>query len=85
MPLTVMKPRGMQKEHRMLAENSVGFLGVASEFVENDSRFDILRDALFGNVVITDNLINANALAKLLRFQYKMSRWRGILSIAAVV
>ena len=77
LPLTVMKPRGMQKEHRMLAENSVGFLGVASEFVENDSRFDILRDALFGNVVITDNLINANALAKLLRFQYKIVTLEG--------
>lgn len=61
----------------MLAENSVGFLGVASEFVENDSRFDILRDALFGNVVITDNLINANALAKLLRFQYKIVTLEG--------
>ena len=63
LPLPVMKPRYMQKEHRMLAENSVGFLGVASEFVENDTQFDTLRDALFGNVVITDNLIHANAIA----------------------
>lgn len=77
LPLPVMKPRYMQKEHRMLAENSVGFLGVASEFVENDTQFDTLRDALFGNVVITDNLIHANAIAKLLRFQYKIVTLEG--------
>ena len=39
LPLTVIKPRAMNNEHRILAENSKGFLGVASDFVENEERF----------------------------------------------
>lgn len=72
LPLTVMKPRFMAKEHRMLAENCAGFLGVASDFVENDAQFDALKESLFGNVVIVDTLIHANEVAKMLRFQYKI-------------
>lgn len=77
LPLTVMKQRVMNREHRMLAENCEGFLGVASEFVENDPRFDILRDSLFGNVLIVDNLVNANEIAKVLRFNYKIVTLEG--------
>lgn len=72
LPLTVIKPRTMNNEHRILAENSKGFLGVASDFVENEERFCDLRDSLLGNVVIVDQLINANEIAKVLRYQYKI-------------
>lgn len=72
LPLTVIKPRAMNNEHRILAENSKGFLGVASDFVENEERFCDLRDSLLGNVVIVDQLIYANEIAKVLRYQYKI-------------
>lgn len=72
LPLTVIKPRAMNNEHRILAENSKGFLGVASDFVENEERFCDLIDSLLGNVVIVDQLINANEIAKVLRYQYKI-------------
>lgn len=77
LPLTVMKPRYMNKEHYMLAQNCTGFLGVGSDFVENEERFQILRDSLFGNVVIVDNLVNANEIAKVLRFNYKIVTLEG--------
>ena len=72
LPLTVMRPHRMMKEHYLLAKNLKGFLGVASEFVENEERFNELRDSLFGNVVIVDNLVNANEIAKMLKFNYKI-------------
>lgn len=72
LPLTVLKPRYINKEHRMLAENTVGFLGCASEFIENDPMFDPVRDSLLGNVLLCDNLINANELAKILKYGYKI-------------
>lgn len=72
LPLTVMKPHRMMKEHYLLAKNLPGFLGVASEFVENEERFHDLRDSLFGNVIIVDNLVNANEIAKMLKFNYKI-------------
>lgn len=77
LPLTVMKPRFMNKEHRMLAESCQGYLGVASEFVENEERFNTLRDALFGNVIVVDHLVNANEIAKVLRFGYKIVTLEG--------
>lgn len=72
LPLTVMRPRFMNKEHRMLAENCVGYLGVASDFVTNENMFDTLKDSLLGNVIIVDNLVNANEIAKVLRYNYKI-------------
>lgn len=72
-----MKPRYMNKEHRMLAENCEGFLGIASEFVENEERFNTLRDALFGNVIVVDQLVNANEIAKVLRYGYKIVTLEG--------
>lgn len=72
LPLTVMRPHRMMKEHYLLAKNLKGFLGVASEFVENEETFNDLRDSLFGNVVIVDNLVNANEIAKMLKYNYKI-------------
>lgn len=77
LPLTVMKARYMSKEHRMLAENCAGFLGIASDFVDNEEQFDVLRDSLFGNVVIVDQLVNANEIAKVLRYNYKIVTLEG--------
>lgn len=77
LPLTIMRPRRMMKEHYMLAQNLKGFLGVASEFVENEERFNDLRDSLFGNVIIVDNLVNANEIAKMLKYGYKIVTLEG--------
>ncbi|MEG0694697.1 MAG: AAA family ATPase, partial [Erysipelotrichaceae bacterium] len=55
----------------------VGYLGCASQFVDNDSEYDVLRDSLLGNVLVADNLINANELAKLLKFNYKIVTLEG--------
>ena len=77
LPLTVMKPHTIAKEHLLLAQNCVGFLGMASEFVENDEAFDTLKQSLFGNVIIVDNLINANEVAKVLRYGYKIVTLEG--------
>lgn len=77
LPLSVMRPRYINREHQVLAENYVGYLGVASEFVENDTRFDTLRDSLLGNVIIVDNLVNANEIAKVLRYRYKIVTLEG--------
>lgn len=72
LPMNVLKPRYIGRDHRMLCENSVGFLGSAAEFVENEPIFDPVRDALLGNVIVCDNLMNANELAKRLKYGYKI-------------
>lgn len=77
LPLTVMKPHYIFEESQMIAKNSSGFLGIASEFVENNERFNDIRDSLLGNVLIVDQLVNANKLAKVLNFRYKIVTLEG--------
>ena len=43
LPLTVMKPRRMQREHEVLAQNLTGYLGVATDFTECEETFYGLR------------------------------------------
>lgn len=72
LPITVLKPRSIFKEHEIIAKNSVGYLGAASEFVDCEDMFTVVRDSLMGNVLVCDNLINANELARTLKYNYKI-------------
>ena len=72
LPLTVLRARHMNEDHLTIARHTVGFLGCACDFVDNESVFDIVKQSLLGNVLVCDNLINANELAKLLKYNYKI-------------
>lgn len=72
LPLTVLKKRFVPQEHLLLAKQYACFLGVASDFVECEQKFDIVKDSLLGNVLVCQNLINANELAKALKYNYKI-------------
>lgn len=72
LPLTVLKERTINRDHLLIAENSEGFLGTADQFVENEFTFDLVKNSLLGNVLITDTLVNANELAKRLHYNYKV-------------
>lgn len=72
LPITVLKSRSIFKEHEIIAQNSVGYLGTANEFVDCEETFIVVRDSLMGNVLVCDNLINANELARTLKYNYKI-------------
>lgn len=72
LPLRVMKAHSIRPEHEMIAKNAQGYLGVAGDFVECDECFDPIVANLLDSVLVTDDLKNANTLAEMLRFQYKI-------------
>lgn len=72
LPLTVLKERGIFKEHEIIAKSMVGYLGCANEFVDCEENFAIVKNSLLGNVILCDNLINANELARALKYNYKI-------------
>lgn len=72
LPLTVVKPRYVRNEDHIVLENTKGYLGVGSEFVENDAKFDTVVDSLLNNTIIADTLINAQELARRLQYRYKV-------------
>lgn len=72
LPLNIMSGRYPTKDQQVIASQSRGYLGWASESVTCDSQFDDLRDRLLGNVLIIDNLFNANECAKRLGYRVKI-------------
>lgn len=77
LPLNVMKEHHVQNEHLLVASNIEGYLGVASDFVTYDNKYQSLSYHLFGNVLLCDNLLHANELAKVLKYQYKVVTLEG--------
>lgn len=72
LPIPVLKEHFVQEEDFIICENSDGFLGCACDFVDCDEEFTIVATSLLGNVLICDDLKNANELAKRLKFRYKI-------------
>ncbi len=72
LPLNVCKPRYVRKEDLIVCENTEGYLGTASEFVENDAQFNPVVENLLNNVLIADTMENGNHLSALTNRQYKI-------------
>ncbi len=72
LPINVMKPRYVNNDQLFIAENTEGFLGLASDFVECDEKFDNVLLSLLGNVMVTDNLEHANTLSSRTRQQFNI-------------
>lgn len=72
LPLNVCKPRYIRREDEIICENTKGYLGLASAFVENDPKFDPIVLNLLNNVLIVDSLECGNQLSALTNRQYKI-------------
>ncbi len=72
LPLTVCRARTVSNQVQVIASHAKGYLGWANESVECDAKYNIVKDQLLGNVLIIDNLENANEVAKQLRYQVKI-------------
>lgn len=72
LPLTVLKARWVNENDMIVCDNSEGYLGCASEFIDCDEEFMVVNESLLGNVLICDDLKNANTLAALLKYRYKI-------------
>ena len=59
-------------ENIIVAENTAGFVGLASDFVNCDEIYDVVILSLLGNVLVTEDLKTATSLAKRLNYQYKI-------------
>ncbi len=72
LPLTVCQPRWVSKDALIICENTKGFLGVASDFVENEKQFDPVVDSLLNNVLVCDSMEAGNELSALTKRMYKI-------------
>ena len=72
LPLTVCKSHNVKYEDEIICKNTKGYLGTAYDFCECDTEYEPVKKSLLGNILVTDNLENANNLAYLLKYGYKI-------------
>ncbi len=72
LPINVCQPRYVSRENMIVCENTKGFLGLASDFVRNDPKFDPVVENLLQNVLVVENMEAGNELSALTRRSYKI-------------
>ena len=76
LPISAVKPRSLSSFDRKFL-NEKGCLGVASELIEFDKKYQSVIDSLLGSTVIVDNLENAVSIAKSSAYSFKIVTLEG--------
>ena len=71
-PINLIKPKYVDVETLNTLKLENGFINVASELVKFDSKFDSIIKNQLGNVLVVDNIDNANRIAKIINYRYRI-------------
>ena len=77
LPKDVLHPSHVHQESQIICDNTKGYLGSASQFVDYDEVYEPISLSLLNNVIICDTIENAKELATLLKFRYKIVTLEG--------
>lgn len=77
LPLSVIKSRALRQDERDKIAGRPGVVGVASDVVRTLKQHQPILDHLLGNVIITETLQDANAVASLLQYRYRIVSLEG--------
>lgn len=77
LPLSVIKSRLLAQSDQAQLEGQTGFVGMASQLVTVDDAYRNVIEHLVGNVVVTDNLVHANEMAKRLHYRTRVVSLEG--------
>lgn len=68
LPITSVRGEVLQKP----PVGEKGYIGIASELVGHESRYDDIFESLLGRTVVVDNIDNAVSIAKKFKYRFKM-------------
>ncbi len=71
-PLDVIKPRYIDENTLNILQNEEGYIDVASKLVGYNSLYQNIINNQLGNVLIVDNIDNANRISKIINNRYKI-------------
>ena len=74
LPLTTVRARGEFKYSEIKSEK--GFLGIASDIVKADKKYDDVVSQLLGEIAVVDTVDNALAMAKNMLYFHKAPTWQ---------
>ena len=66
-PLNIIKPKNID-----MNINLTGFIDIASNLIKYDSKYSNIMLNLLGNVLVVDNIDNANIIAKYINYRYRI-------------
>ena len=72
LPLNIIKGKYINNEILEKLKNINGYLGIASNFVKCEPKFRNIIENQLGNIIVTDNLDNANYISKLINYSYRI-------------
>lgn len=71
-PLNIIKEKNLPQNAIENAKKIEGFVGVASDLIKYDSKFEAIIKNQLGNVLVVQNIDSLNALGKLLEYKYRI-------------
>lgn len=77
LPLNVLRPRHVSQEALVICQNVKGYLGIVSQFVENDPKFQPIVDALLQNILVAEDMETGNALSAMTNRNYSVVTLNG--------
>ncbi|NJJ38773.1 chromosome segregation protein SMC [Paenibacillus apii] len=77
LPLDVIRPRQITGSDRGMIVGADGFVGIGSELVGFDDKYASIVGSLLGNVVIAENLEQANRIAARCQYRYRVVTLEG--------
>ncbi|MCQ6557949.1 chromosome segregation protein SMC [Paenibacillus mendelii] len=77
LPLDVIRGRSIPEHDKRTIASIEGFVGVAAELVSSESRYSSIVDNLLGNVLIAENLEQANRIAAKCQYRFRIVTLEG--------
>lgn len=77
LPLDVIKGRQVQETDRRHITNIDGFVGVAADLIDTEDKYRNIVYSLLGNVLISENLEQANKIASQVQYRYRVVTLEG--------
>ena len=71
-PLNIIKSKYVEDSVLDILNKSEGFVGIASNLVKFDKKYQNIIENQLGNVIVVDNIDNANIINKKINYRYKI-------------
>ena len=71
-PLNIIKSKYIDNDTLSLIKNENGYIDIASNLVKFDNTYKNIIENLLGNVIVVDNIDNANKISKKINYKYRI-------------
>ncbi|ADE19649.1 AAA family ATPase [Mycoplasma crocodyli] len=69
-PLKSIQAKSIRDDHMLVIQTQPGYIGIASELVDIEPKFEILNKFLLGNIIVVEDIETANKVANILDKKY---------------